>query len=278
MFTELNIPVKCTFKDGTEKYWNLDNMSINKPEYDDIIEIRYWGEFVKEDDEFKIPKFPKNLKGFQWNDGGLAELPDVLPDSLVWIEAMGNKLEKLPKLPPNLRSLYLEQNEIIELPELPKSLKKFYCTNNKLTFLPELPSGLEEFSCADNKITKLPDLMHTSLKSLFCENNKLTSLPELPDTLYILEFSRNKIWELPLTFKSYNKDKMKVDVTCYYTPFKTNLEEFYDPLQLYAKDRNEAVKRAVEKIEKWFLECKYNPKYAYCRKNVVLKSYKDLYN
>ena len=34
----------------------------------------------------------------------------------------------------------------------------------------------------------------------------------------------------------------------------------------------------VKKIEEWWLECKYNPKYKYCREKTVMKDYNELYN
>ena len=35
-------------------------------------------------------------------------------------------------------------------------------------------------------------------------------------------------------------------------------------------------KNAANKIENWYLDCKYNPKYLYCRER-VMKEYDELY-
>ena len=36
-------------------------------------------------------------------------------------------------------------------------------------------------------------------------------------------------------------------------------------------------KWAVRVIGKWFLECKYNPLYKYCREKLILKNYNELF-
>ena len=39
---------------------------------------------------------------------------------------------------------------------------------------------------------------------------------------------------------------------------------------------NKMKKKFINKIENWFLECKYNPNYLYCRKR-LMKEYGELY-
>jgi len=36
-------------------------------------------------------------------------------------------------------------------------------------------------------------------------------------------------------------------------------------------------RKFTNKIGNWFLDCKYNPKYSYCRKR-LMKEYEELYN
>ena len=48
-------------------------------------------------------------------------------------------------------------------------------------------------------------------------------------------------------------------------------------LELFDLYTPEQVK-AIGKIENWFLDCKYNPKYKYCREKVVMKGYNSIYN
>jgi len=61
--------------------------------------------------------------------------------------------------------------------------------------------------------------------------------------------------------------------------YKCNTDkEIFDSIrEQYFKDEEEKYKiKQVNKIKKWFLKCKYNPKYKYCRDKLEAQ-YKEMY-
>ena len=137
------------------------------------------------------------------------------------------------------------------MPELPNSLLYLYCYNNILSSLPELPNLLKYFWCYSNNIFGLPELPN-SLKILYCNENYLTSLPELPNSKIYIRFYDNPIYTH--IQKYFNGETKK------YFEYKIKLQRIF-----------------ANKIGNWFLDCKYNPKYLYCRKR-LMKEYDELYN
>ena len=85
-----------------------------------------------------------------------------------------------------------------------------------------------------------------------CINNKLSSLPELPNSLNHIEYSNNPIYKY---IKNYFDGK-----TINYFEYHNNIKIIFS-----------------NKIGNWYLDCKYNPKYLYCRKR-LMKEYEELYN
>ena len=134
------------------------------------------------------------------------------------------------------------ENQLTELPILPLSLKSLICSNNQLTNLPTLSDNLKKLWCSDNKLTELP-ILPDSLSQLYCKSNQLTELPTLPGSLKGITYYNNPIHD----FIDRN--------------FNGNLDE-------YQEWKQNCLKKFVRKIEDAFLKCKYNPKYAYCRRVV----------
>jgi Leucine-rich repeat (LRR) protein len=132
------------------------------------------------------------------------------------------------------------------MPVLPESLKILWCSCNQLTVLPILPDGLKKLYCSYNKLTVIP-ILPDSLELLWCHSNRLTSLPKLPESLHYINYRNNPVYDHIKKF--YNND-----------------------IELYHKIN----KIFVNKIASWFLECKYNPGYKYCRDRVN-KEYDNLY-
>ena len=132
------------------------------------------------------------------------------------------------------------------LPKLPNSLIELRCYYNQLTMLPELPNSLIELSCFYNQLTFLPELPN-SLEELGCGSNRLTFLPKLPNLIKDYYYDNNPVYD-------YIQDKCGGKMEIYY---KIN-------------------KIFANKIGFWFLECKYNPKYKYCRDRVD-KEYDKLF-
>lgn len=89
----------------------------------------------------------------------LASLPEHLPATLQELDASGNRLTYLPRLPAGLQLLNVEYNQLTELPE-------------------PLPAGLEWFSASHNRLTNLPETVPHQLLWLGASNNQLTSVPE----------------------------------------------------------------------------------------------------
>jgi hypothetical protein len=183
----------------------------------------------------------------------LYKLPK-LPKSLIQLDCPSNNLIELPKLPNTLEEIYCSNNNLISLPELPKSLKLLSCWENNLTSLPELPNTLQEINCHSNKFVNLPELSELpNLKILACWNNNLTSLPyNLPNSLEFLNYDSNPIYDF--INKWFDGDRTK-----------------------YKKWEFNCKIKFANKIGEWFLECKYNPKYKYCR-NRLDKEYDELFN
>ena len=118
--------------------------------------------------------------------------------------------------------------------------------------------SFEEITCLDN---------YNDIVFINCCDNQLTELPELPDSLKILKCYNNQLREIPKLpdFLEY--------VYCSNNPIHDFIQNHFDGNVIIYKEK----KLAIQKISNWFLECKGNPKYAYCRR-VVNQGYDDLNN
>ena len=162
------------------------------------------------------------------------------------------------------------RNNISNLPELPNSLTHLWCYNNNLSNLPKLPNSLNKLWCGSNRLSCLPELPN-SLTHLWCYHNNLSVLPELPNSLTELLYSNNNISSLA------NLSNLSCSIFYWGNPIHTNIEQYFDGvLKNYFEYQNEMKSKFVNKIGNWFLECKYNPKYLYCRKR-LMKEYEELY-
>jgi len=178
-----------------------------------------------------------DVEYINWSQNQLTVLPE-LPSGLKYLNCTGNQLTVLPELPPGLKTLNCSQNQLTILLVLPKSLEILGCSNNNLTVLPELPESLTGLYCTGNKLTSLPELPN-SLKTLECSYNSITRIPVLPDMLSYIWYTNNPIY-------IYIKKYCNGDIDLYH---KIN-------------------KIFANKIDTWFLKCKYNPEYKYCRDRV----------
>lgn len=108
----------------------------------------------------------------------LASLPERLPETLQELDASGNRLTHLPRLPAGLQSLNVDHNQLAGLPEpLPAALEWLSASYNRLTRLPEtVPHHLIWFGASDNLLTNVPETLLTQLggeSSVNLENNPL---------------------------------------------------------------------------------------------------------
>lgn len=201
----------------------------------------------------------------------LKERQAVLYDTIRYLNCNDCNLNKLPKLPRSLEVLVCNNNNLTELPILPYGLKELYCIRNKLTKLPDLPDQLTALWCQFNKLKSLPELPDT-LYTLVCDCNKLTEFPVVPIGVQTLHCSYNNIKVLPYIPKFvrlYEEGGMKFNDN----PFCDFIVKRYDGnMNKYMKE-----KKAIDTISDWFMNCKYNPRFKYCRKRLQTE-FSELYN
>jgi hypothetical protein len=170
----------------------------------------------------------------------------------------------------NIRHYYNSFGEILQLDNY-NDIINIDCSRNNLFSLPKLPNSLEILWCYNNYLSSLPKLPN-SLIQLHCYNNKLSSLPELPNSLRQIYSSHNNLSclpELPHTF---------INFTYYFNPLYTYIETYFNGnIKFYCEYQTNMKRKFTNKIGNWFLDCKYNPKYSYCRKR-LMKEYEELYN
>ena len=169
-------------------------------------------------------------------------------NNIINIDCSDCNLKELPKLPNSLIELYCNNNYLKELPEIPDSVEYLNCENNLLTVIPKLPTNLEAFYCSNNMLKLLPKLPN-SLEEFECSNNQLIIFPKLPPKF---QDSIHNIYGNPVYDYIQNKCGGKLKI-------------YHKVNQTFAN-----------KIGEWFLECKYNPKYKYCRDRVD-KEYNKLF-
>ena len=87
---------------------------------------------------------------------------------------------------------------------------------------------------------------------MYCQYNIISNLPELPNSLSSCYYECNPIYEY--------------------------IKQYFDGETKNYIEHNKNMRRIfANKISNWFLECKYNPKYLYCRQK-LMKEYDELYN
>ena len=146
-----------------------------------------------------------------------------------------------------------------------------YCYNNNLSSLPELPNSLKRLNCSDNNISIIPEFPK-SLTFCWCDNNSLSSLPVLSNSLILLNCYCNNLSILPQIPNSLK------NILYFDNPIHTYIKKYFDDnLKKYQDYEKQMKKKFANKIGNWFLDCKYNPKYLYCRKR-LMKEYDELYN
>lgn len=140
---------------------------------------------------------------------------------------------------------------VLENIKLPKKLKKMYIEKCHITKLPELPTTLELLQCNHNKIKILPVLPNTLLY-LNCEINEIIDIPYFPERLIT-----------------------KGAIHLIGNPINKEIREMFNPFKMYNKWRIDR-QYAVDKISEWYLDCKWNPKYAKCRER-LMSEFNELY-
>lgn len=274
-------------------------------EWDDIVFMLIDGDDMchEESDEIlEIPELPPNLKMLSITNINLGKLPP-LPDGLISLSCRFVNFDIVESLPDSLLYLTLAYDVPLKLTKYPKNIKYMdICINNDEPMLP-LPDSLEYLSIRDYPYDII---LPKNLIGLHLARHKYNYLPEFPPTLEILDLSFNNKLTLPESlidtilykniierkpsdnyysfdirhtpiwkFAKEMKEKYNINFIVEIPFIKTNSyisfippPETYDVLNLeiYFK-----YKKAVNIISDWFLDCKYNPKYKYCRKNLEIE-------
>ena len=133
----------------------------------------------------------------------------------------------------NSRKSVSSFNEIIHLDNY-DLIESIYCYSCDLDKLPSLPKALVKLSCFGNNFKYLPELPGT-LRFLWCENNfNLIDIPELPQAIDTFSYINTPIHGFIMEY------------------FDCNISKYQDWKYKYQK-------KFANKIQSWYLDCKYNP-------------------
>ena len=230
---------------GKEREYTKDiRKLVTEPFYDDITELGFLSYFRD-----VLPPLPQNL--VKLSLGCCFDL------------------KKLPELPNSLTELTYSNCGQLEITKLHEGLKTFVCNESRLTKLPNLPDSLEHLQFYDNNISEIPNIPR-NLKKLYCPHNKLNSIPELPKTVKSINCRYNNLASFPIIPEGC---EIKYDNN----PICKIMKKRFDPVKTYIEFERITKRKYVRKIEAWFLECKYNPEYEYCRKR-LRREYNELHN
>lgn len=208
-------------------------------------------------------------------------------NEIIYLDINNQNLFELPELPNELYELSCQDNYLYSLPILPYNLRIIHCTNNNLYKLPDCyPPHLIYIDCSRNNIFKI-DKLPPKLEILHSEDNNLTFLPKLPKTMSKFTTGDNS-WSFKspilnkikkifpnMKIKEYSSDYGEDDDGSTDDMYDS-MPQHYDTLIYWCKVYEFYQKRNVKKIEKWYLNCKYDPKYKKCRERLE-REYDDMY-
>lgn len=209
-------------------------------------------------------------------------------NEIIYLDINRLNLFELPKLPNELYELDCQKNYLYSLPALPYNLRIIRCNNNNIYKLPDnYPPHLIYIGCHDNNIFKI-DKLPQKLEILHCEKNNITYLPKLPKTMSKIT-TGDTLWS---TYKSPVYDKIKnvfpnMKIKDYYSRNDDDYDDYdddyyderpehYDTFLNWCRTYEFYQTRNVRKIEKWYLDCKYNPEYKKCCERLA-REYDDMY-
>ena len=183
--------------------------------------VKYYDSINEIFNSFYIDK----IKYLELDNLNLLSLPNEIEklSNLICLSINHNHLYCLPKLPINLKILYINFNNFITIPdeiiELP-NLEILLMYSNKISLIPVTISKLKSLKILGlsyNKINNLPKEIGTlsNLKTLELKENNLYSIPKSIIELYNLEnlsLSNNKLSRLPKRIdKLYLLKKLDLD-------------------------------------------------------------------
>lgn len=261
----------------------------------------------------KLPKLPNSLIFLNCNRNMIEKI-DHLPKNIEKLLCSNNKISEIKNIPLKLKTLICNNNILTTLPKIKKSkLTNINCSYNKISILPELPKSLEVLNCNNCRLNRLP-ILPNNLIVLRCNNNiNIDKIKNITKKLKYLNCSNTNIYDFEKTILKcdliYNHDHLllHLDDRNYMasnsfeiknTPFEKKILKIFDrkqnksdsiifykydissennPVNLYYKFIDNYKKIYCDKIGDWFLDCKYNPKYKYCRDR-LMKEYDELYS
>ena len=201
-----------------------------------------------------LPELPDKLIELSCQNNMFVKPLPKLPDSLLKLNINGTRISELPeKLPPNLVILRCNGCNLKKLPILPPKLVRLYCSMNVITELPKnIPNSLIKLECYSNNITKLPISINKCLK-LFRD--------VIPWSNHVKPILLDNEVIIGNRYYFYNPELYGLRFNCRENPVHIKINKYYgENTWSYIMYMN-----AVKVISDWFLECKYNPKYKYCR-------------
>jgi hypothetical protein len=222
-----------------------------------------------------INYLPPKLEELNISYNSLRELPPNLPKSLKFLFCNNNYLSNIDNLPDSLKFLDCSKNYIVNL-KIPKNLNRLICSYNLLNKFSEFPDNLHTVICFNNQIEYLPDL--NNIAYMDCKNNKLEKLPiksNFTNKIIYFNVCNNNMKNIPSYYYLYMNKTFYIKLSD--NPIENTIKnEFYNNTNMYLLFKLDNDRNQIKKIENWFLECKYNPKYKYCR-DWLLETYNNLY-
>lgn len=139
----------------------------------ELLDLSHGGESVSADDDgiSSVFRGQRLVSSAYLGQGGIVSLPPWLADELPRLRSLhidGQRLTRLPPLPPQLIALTLDDNDLDEFPPSVYELDR-----------------LQTLYLAGNRLRQLPDRVRTmrSLASLFLTDNPLAIPPEVLDSV-----------------------------------------------------------------------------------------------
>lgn len=225
----------------------------------------------------KLPELPKSLKELECSYNKRLKLSNQFHDGLINLRCERIDIIELPELPDSIENIVCGSNGLYYLPKLPKSLITLRCPNNNFVTLSKLPDSIKFINCSFNRITRFPKIP-SSMDQVICSNNKLMSLLPLKNVKYIYAEHNPCFDEIKIKYDFKEKERCPLN-SIWGNLFRKNTDNeiFEFVRKKYFKDEEEKYKlNQSNKIGEWFLDCKYNPKYKYCRDRLK-KEYNNIY-
>jgi len=220
---------------------------------------------------------------------------EKLPNSITELKITHNKISSVEKYPSNIEILYLNHNNISKMVNIPSTLTEIHLSFNKLTKFPKFPPSMTNIYISNNCLTSMPIYISYERTCIICIKNLIKEIePKYRLVFRILSnisnktriiFNDNPIYDNVLKFTCmlfeleyehklkttmlnrlslyFGKTITTNQIYSYTRMINDSIPCSYRILALYLD-----VPRAVRIIEKWFIECKYNPKYGYCQRRL----------